>query len=99
MNLLPRPIADRAAVQSWVDTHLGHLFDGPAVGSPSFRGGQRAADAALARFDVAGYAARRNEVQPPQRRGASRLSPYIRHGLLRLEDVWAAVAGGPANDV
>jgi len=86
-------------VEFWLETHLGRLFDGTAVGSPAFRGGQRAADAALARFDVAGYAARRNEVLPPHRRGASRLSPYIRHGLLRLDDVWDAVAGGPGNDV
>lgn len=99
MTRLPRPAADRAGVEFWLETHLGRLFDGTAVGSPSFRGGQRAADAALARFDVAGYAARRNEVLPPHRRGASRLSPYIRHGLLRLDDVWDAVAGGPGNDV
>ena len=99
MTRLPRPAADRAGVEFWLETHLGRLFDGTAVGSPAFRGGQRAADAALARFDVAGYAARRNEVLPPHRRGASRLSPYIRHGLLRLDDVWDAVAGGPGNDV
>lgn len=99
MSLLPVPIADRNVVEAWVDAHLGHLFDGPAVGSPSFRGGQRAADRALASFDVAGYAARRNEVAPSHRRGASRLSPYIRHGLLRLDEVWRAVAGGPGNDV
>ena len=33
---------------------------------------------------MTGYAARRNEVWPPERRGASRLSPYIRHGLIDL---------------
>ncbi len=62
-------------------------------------GGQSAADRALASFDVAGYAANRNEVWPPSRRGASGLSPYIRHGLLSLRRVWDHVAGGPPRDV
>jgi deoxyribodipyrimidine photo-lyase len=63
------------------------------------RGGQTAADAALAGLDVAGYARRRNEVWPEGRRGATGLSPYIRYGLLQLPAVWDAVAGGPAADV
>ena len=67
--------------------------------SPAFRGGQQSADLALANFDVTGYAKDRNEVWPAQRRGASRLSPYIRHGLLNLQRVWSHVAGGPAADV
>ncbi len=98
MTRLGLPGATRDGVERFVAEHLGHLVDGLA-GSPSFRGGQRAADAALARFDVAGYAARRNEVAPISRRGASRLSPYIRHGLLTLGEVWDAVAGGPRRDV
>jgi len=96
---LPLPAFTRTSVEQWVDEHLGHLIDGPAVGSNAIRGGQRAADAALAAFDVTGYAAQRNEVSPRERRGASRLSPYIRHGLLRLDHVWAAVGGGPRRDV
>ncbi|TFD46570.1 deoxyribodipyrimidine photolyase [Cryobacterium frigoriphilum] len=66
--------------------------------SPGIRGGQTAADAALAAFDVTRYAATRNQVLPESDRGASRLSPYIRHGLLGLREVWAAAAG-PASDV
>ena len=42
--------------------------------------GGNAADAALASFDLTGYARRRNEVLPPSRRGASGLSPWIRNG-------------------
>ena len=99
MTALPIPAAERTGVERWVAEHLGHLTDGPVAGSPVFRGGQRAADATLARFDVSGYAGRRNEVAPIDRRGASRLSPYIRHGLLRLDEVWEAVGGGPARDV
>ncbi len=79
--------------------HLGHLVGGTVAGSPSIRGGQHSADAALVSFDVRGYAARRNEVSPVERRGASQLSPYIRHGLLALGEVWDAVAGGPGRDV
>ena len=48
---------------------------------------------------MTGYARRRNEVWPESRRGASRLSPYIRHGLLTLPRVWSHVAGGPEEDV
>lgn len=99
MSEIDLPVATRSAVETFVATTLGHLVDGPAVGSPTVRGGQRAADSALARFDVSGYAARRNEVAPVARRGASRLSPYIRHGLLSLNEVWDAVSGGPARDV
>ncbi len=57
-----------------------------------------AADAALAALDIAGYAGRRNEVLPESRRGATALSPYIRHGLLSLPQVSAAVATAPSKD-
>jgi hypothetical protein len=39
------------------------------------------------RLDVTGYAARRNEVWPAERRGATAVSPYVRHGLLRSRAV------------
>lgn len=92
---------DRAAIVSWVSRHLGDLCCDEVAASPTFRGGQAAADAALDAFEVAGYAARRNEVRPVSRRGASRLSPYIRHGLLTLPEVWHHVgsAGAPQRDV
>ncbi|MDJ0769631.1 MAG: FAD-binding domain-containing protein [Ilumatobacter sp.] len=99
MNRLPVPRPGRAAAEAFVDRHLVHVAGDAARGSERFRGGQSAADAALAAFDVAGYASRRNEVRPTARRGASGLSPYIRHGLLTLPDVWRHVAGGPARDV
>jgi deoxyribodipyrimidine photo-lyase len=38
-------------------------------------------------------------VYPHARRGASRLSPYIRHGLISLPRAWSSVGGGPAADV
>ncbi len=79
--------------------HLGGLFCDAAVGSERFRGGQSMADAALDAYDVAGYAGTRNHVLPESRRGASGLSPYVRHGLLPLRRVWDHVAGGPERDV
>ncbi len=104
--LLPAPPvhddgrADTDGVVAWVARHLGHLtLEGPEGVRPSrIRGGQRAADAALGSLDVTGYAARRSVVAPVGRRGASVLSPYIRHGLLPLPQVWTAVAGAPARD-
>ncbi len=96
---LPLPATGPDAAAAWVDAHLGALCGDAASPSPVFRGGQRAADAALASYDVRGYARRRNEVWPESRRGASRLSPYIRHGLLTLARVWDHVEGGPARDV
>jgi deoxyribodipyrimidine photo-lyase len=96
---LPLPPIERPAVVAWVASHLDSLFTGDPAASQTFTGGQTAADHALTSFDVSGYAGRRNEVWPPERRGASRLSPYIRHGLLGLPRVWEAVAAGPAGDV
>jgi deoxyribodipyrimidine photo-lyase len=98
VSALPPIPGDRPGVLDWVATHLDGLFRG-AVHASDVRGGQQAADAALAGFDVTGYARRRNDVWPESRRGASRLSPYIRHGLLTLPRVWSHVEGGPADDV
>jgi deoxyribodipyrimidine photo-lyase len=96
MATLPNPNPGHEV--EWVRNHLSHLCsDGPAASS-RFRGTQAAANAALDAFDVTGYAGRRNEVLPRNRRGASRLSPWIRHGLLTLPRVWTH-ASGPSKDV
>jgi deoxyribodipyrimidine photo-lyase len=71
---------------------------GEVAASPRFRGGQTAADATLATLDVTGYARDRNEVLPDARRGATAVSPYVRHGLLSLPQLWAAVADAPPRD-
>ena len=84
---------------SWVRAHLSDLVSGDVRASSAIRGGQEAADAALNAFDVSGYAADRNEVYPVGRRGASMLSPYIRHGLISLPSAWRSVGGGPTKDV
>jgi deoxyribodipyrimidine photo-lyase len=86
---LPIPGAEVA----WVAQHLGHLCCDSPMASGRFAGTQEAADVALQRFDVRGYAKRRNDVWPVSRRGASGLSPWIRHGLLSLPEVWEAMGG------
>jgi deoxyribodipyrimidine photo-lyase len=97
MPLLPAPPTGRPDVVEWVREHLGHLAC-DEVRPSVIPGGQAAADAALAGLDLTGYATRRSTVLPAGRRGATRLSPYIRHGLLPLPEVWAAAAGAPARD-
>ena len=92
------PTPERGDEVSWVVACLGHLVEDEVTASPSIRGGQIAADAALVALDLAGYASRRNEVLPRSRRGATMLSPYIRHGLLTLGEVWSATAGAADRD-
>ena len=77
--------------------HLGHVTCDEPRASP-IRGGQSAADAALAGLDVSGYVARRSTVLPEGARGATGLSPYIRHGLLSLQVVWDAVVQAAPRD-
>ncbi len=98
MSRLPAPPVGRPDVVEWVGSHLPGLFCDELAASPRFVGGQTSADAALSSFDVSGYASARNEVWTLDRRGASALSPYIRHGLLQLPRVWHAVADGPGRD-
>ncbi len=93
------PTPEFHSSQEWVARYLGDLACDEVTRSSRFTGGQRAADGALLSFDVAGYAGRRDHVFPVERRGASGLSPYIRHGLLPLPRVWQAVEGGPLRDV
>lgn len=104
---LDLPSPDDPDVRAWVGRALGDLASPSPAAPPAIAGaksgpipgGQRAADSALAAFDVRGYARLRNNVWPASQRGASRLSPYIRHGLLPLREVWDHVAGGPPDDV
>jgi deoxyribodipyrimidine photo-lyase len=97
VTVLPTP--ELAEAGAWVDRHLSHVVrDGSVGGRPARVGGQAAADRALAELDISGYARRRSMVDPPSKRGASVLSPYIRHGLLTLAEVRAAIATAPAAD-
>ena len=102
---LPTPPALDDGVEAavaWVSEQLGDVVRAAGtdtvVPSGRFRGGQRSADAALARTDLAGYAATRNEVLPETSRGATGLSPYVRHGLLDLPTLWRAASDAPSQD-
>ncbi|MFM7466213.1 MAG: FAD-binding domain-containing protein, partial [Cyanobium sp.] len=55
--------------------------------SPAAKGGRRAAEARLALIDPARYGASRNHLDG----AVTRLSPYIRHGVLTLAEVREAV--------
>ena len=83
------PLPEPGDEARWVGEHLGGLFAGPVSVSQRFRGGQTAADAALDAFAVRGYASRRSKVWPVSSRGASGLSPWIRHGLITREEAMA----------
>ena len=95
---LPVPDPGPDAAVAFVRDHLADLTCDTPAASGAFRGGQTAADAALGSLDVTDYARRRNDVWPPERRGASRMSPWIRHGLLSLPALWAHVADAPPRD-
>ncbi|MCW2779464.1 MAG: deoxyribodipyrimidine photolyase, partial [Frankiales bacterium] len=97
MPVLPPPPSGDAAV-AWVAEHLGDLSGDAVRASTSVRGGQAAADAALAALDLTGYARKRSQVLPASARGASQLSPYVRHGLLTLPQVWDAAGSAPPGD-
>ncbi len=103
----PQPAEGPGAAAAWLEEHLSDVIGAGGSGPPydtvrhaslRFRGGQQAADAALAALDLTGYAADRNEVLPHDRRGATGLSPYVRHGLLDLPTLWRAAADAPQRD-
>lgn len=73
------------------------LYSGE-LGVSSIRGGQSAANMALLNLDITGYASQRSEVLPKARRGASVLSPYIRHNILTLTQVYREVKNAPVKD-
>ncbi len=80
-----------------IDRHFAGLYSGELRLS-SIEGGQTSADRALAALDITGYAAQRSQVFPESTRGASVLSPYIRHNILTLEEVYRAVKDAPYRD-
>jgi deoxyribodipyrimidine photo-lyase len=73
------------------------LYSGD-LGLSSIEGGQSAANAALEALDITRYAEQRSEVLPVAKRGATVLSPCIRHNLLTLDQVYRAVKSAPYRD-
>jgi deoxyribodipyrimidine photo-lyase len=86
-----------APILEIIEREFQGLYSGE-LGLSSIKGGQTAADYALETLDITGYASRRSEVLPKSRRGASVLSPYIRHNLLTLPQVHRAVKTAPYKD-
>jgi len=82
--------------ESILEKHFQGLHSGG--GKSHIRGGQTAANQALESLDITRYASDRSEVLPRSRRGATVLSPYIRHNLLTLKQVWTAVKDAPYRD-
>ena len=82
--------------ESLVAKHFHGLHSGG--GRSSIAGGQSAANQALAQLDIRGYAANRSEVLPKSVRGATVLSPYIRHNLITLKQAWVSVESAPFSD-
>ena len=88
----------RTNAERFVADHLADLtVDGAdpdaALSSDSFRGGQSHAERALDDLDLSRYTSDRNHAYPRRQRGASGLSPYVRHGLLTLPRLWREVSG------
>lgn len=57
-----------APVLEIIEKYFGGLYSGE-LGLSSIKGGQTAADEALATLDITGYATKRSEVLPKSRRG------------------------------
>lgn len=91
---------ERIDLSAETETILEEYFSGlhSGGGKSSIKGGQTAANQALEALDITRYASDRSEVFPRNRRGATVLSPYIRHNLLTLKQVWAAVKDAPYRD-
>lgn len=87
---------EREPLEILQDSFAG-LYTGE-LGLSSIKGGQTAGDMALAKLDISGYAAKRSEVLPHENRGASVLSPYIRHNILTLDEVYRRVKDAPYKD-
>jgi deoxyribodipyrimidine photo-lyase len=97
MQMHSRPLDLDASTTSIIERDFSHLYSGE-LGLSSIPGGQTAADSALARLDITGYAQRRSEVLPRNKRGASMLSPYIRHNILTLGQVHRETNNAPFKD-
>jgi deoxyribodipyrimidine photo-lyase len=69
---------------------LAEVFGGlhSGGGRSSIRGGQTAANEALANLSIKGYAKNRSEVLPVSDRGATVMSPYVRHNIISLQALW-----------
>ena len=95
---MTQPLIDlNREVLEIIRTDFDGLYSGE-LGVSSISGGQSAANLAISNIDITHYANRRSEVFPKNKRGASVLSPYIRHNILTLDQVYRAVKTAPYKD-
>lgn len=92
-----KPIDVNRNILEQIEQEFVGLYSG-SVGISSIKGGQSAANEALANLDITRYAEDRSEVLPHEKRGATVLSPYIRHNILTLDQVYRAVKSAPFKD-
>jgi deoxyribodipyrimidine photo-lyase len=67
-------------------------------GRSSIPGGQTAANLALSDLQLRGYAKNRSEVLPVDSRGATVMSPYVRHNIISLSTLWDVAGKAPQYD-
>ena len=67
-------------------------------GRSSIPGGQTAANLALSNLQLRGYAKDRSEVLPIDSRGATVMSPYVRHNIISLSTLWDVAGKAPQYD-
>jgi len=82
--------------EPWAGDRAGAEVDASVPPVPEVRGGSKAARAALAEFiskKLPRYAEERNDPDDPADGAASRLSPYLRHGHLAIQEIAEAVLG------
>lgn len=92
-----KPLDVNRNILEQIEQEFIGLYSG-SLGISSITGGQSAANEALANLDITRYAEDRSEVLPQEKRGASVLSPYIRHNILTLDQVYRAVKNVPFKD-
>jgi deoxyribodipyrimidine photo-lyase len=85
-----------ADLESLLDLHFVGRHSGG--GRSKIRGGQSAANKAFAELNITGYAKKRSQVHPISTRGATMLSPYIRHNILSLKELWNFAKSAPYVD-
>ena len=96
MTSLPSPLPTRFEDRAAMVAHLRALAGDHADSAPPHdiaAGGRKAAEAALAAIDPRAYAASRNHLDG----AVTRLSPYIRHGVLSLDEVRNAALASVAD--
>ena len=79
---LPKTFASASEMSRFVASLSGNDA-ASAIDAAPFAGGRAAAETALAGIDPRSYAASRNHLDG----AVTRLSPYIRHGILSLDEV------------